>query len=129
MPALEDNAALGDTPAVSKPAFGNPVAAQDDNAMIGDATAAVKAVESKPVSDGRAKGGPAEIVASEPEAKAKATPNTEAEAEAAAKEKAEALRMMEEAAEPQRAPLKAMGEKKVSNNLLDYGEHYSSSDE
>lgn len=117
--AQEDSVAVGDAPAVSKPAFGNSVAAQDGNAVVGDATtvAAAKPVESKPVAGGLANENPAEIM----------TP--EAEAEADAKEKAEALKLMEEVGEPQRAPLKVMGEKNVSNNLADYGEYYSSSDE
>lgn len=37
--------------------------------------------------------------------------------------------MMQEAGEPEWAPLEAVGEKKVSNNLADYGEDYPVSDE
>ena len=43
-----------------------------------------------------------------------------AKAAADAKEEAEAMTLTQEAGEPQWASLKAMGEKKVSNNLADY---------
>lgn len=129
VPAQEDSVAVGGAPAVSKPAFGNSVAAQDGNAVVRDATtvAAAKPVESTPVAGGLAKENPAAIMTPEAETEGKATSETEAEADA--KEKAEALKLMEEVGEPQRAPLKVMGEKNASNNLADYGEYYSSSDE
>ena len=44
-------------------------------------------------------------------------------------EKAEDMRFIQEVGEPQLAPLKAMGEKKASNDLADYGEYYRASDE
>lgn len=74
-----------------------------------------------------------------PEAEAEANANAKAEVKAEAKaiaktaantkEKAEGMRLIREVGEPQWAPLKAMGEKKLSKNLPDYGEYYSVSDE
>lgn len=78
-------------------------------------------------------------MAIEAEAEGKATGKTDAEAEAEAKASAkaaadaketpEAMRLMQEAGEPEWAPLKAMGERKVSNHLADYGEDYSVSED
>lgn len=94
-------------------------------------------VEPKPVADGLARSKPSEIVTPEAEAEANSNAKAEAEAEAKAsakeavdaKEKAEGMRLIQEVDEPQRAPLKVMGEKKALNDLADYGEYYSASDE
>ena len=62
------------------------------------------------------------------EAASVAMAKASAKAAADAKEEAEALTLTQEASEPQWVPLKAIGEKKMSNNLADYGEYYSISD-
>lgn len=134
VPAQEDDVAVGDASAASKTILEKPVAAEDGNVVVGDVTAVAEPFESRPVAKGLAKAKPTEIVAPEAGAEAKAK-NIKAAVVASAKvaadaeEKAEATRLMEEASEPQLAQLKVTGEKNVSNNLADYGEYYSSSDD
>lgn len=99
VPVQEGNAAAGDAPVVSKLAG----AAQDGNVVVEDETAVAQPAKPQAVADSLAKEKPAEIVAQEAEAEAKVE-------------------------EPPWAPLKAMGEKKVSNNLADYGDYYRSPD-